>query len=141
MITHIIDFLVNELLWSLTWGKFQISLSFIVSWMLFVFIGKLRTLPAIILTVTSYLFAILVYTAFVAVLFVNFFKWRYVEGGGYVVTPLYASVSLGVIYALLQGLFYLIVSYRYRFSVIQFFSLSLVSNILSALIASYFIHL
>lgn len=141
MITRIIDFLINELLWSLTWGKFQVSLSFILSWMLFVFIGKLRTLPAIVVTITSYLFAILTYTAFVAMLFVNFFKWRYIEGGSYVASPVHASLSLGIIYSVLQGLFYLIISKRYRFSALLFFFLSLVSNIVSALIASYFIQL
>lgn len=140
MITGLVNFFVDELLWMLTWGWYQLSLSFIFSWMLFVFIGRIRTMPAIFLVTGSYAFAIFTYFIFVAGLFIYFFQWRFVGGElPNVLNPLDASLFLGGIYAVLQSVFFLIINRWHRLSVSKFFILSLISNLSAAFFASFFI--
>ena len=140
MIMRVVTFFVDELLWMMTWGSYQLALGLIFSWFFFMLMGRLRMLPALFLTVGSYAFAIVVYFAFVSILLINFFEWKFVGGG----TPsvyhaLDASLILGGILSVLQCLFYLIINIWRPFPVVHFFILSLISNLLAAGAASFFI--
>jgi hypothetical protein len=142
MIMRAVTFFVDELLWMMTWGCYQLTLGLIFSWFLFMLMGRMRMLPALFLTVGSYAFAIVTYFAFVSILLINFFQWKFVGGGmPNVYSPLDASLILGGILSVLQCLFYMIINYWRPFFVTHFFILSLVSNLLAAGCASFFIKL
>jgi hypothetical protein len=140
MIMRVVTFFVDELLWMMTWGSYQLTLGLIFSWFFFMLMGRLRMLPALFLIVGSYAFAIVVYFAFVSILLINFFQWKFVGGGTpNVYNALDASLILGGILSVLQFLFYLIINIWRSFPVVHFFILSLISNLLAAGAASFFI--
>jgi hypothetical protein len=137
---RVVTFFVDELLWMMTWGSYQLTLGLIFTWFLFMLMGRLRMLPALFLTVGSYAFAIVVYFAFVSILLINFFEWKFVGGNmPDVYNALDASLILGGILSVLQCLFYLIINIWRPFPVVHFFILSLISNLLAAGAASFFI--
>jgi hypothetical protein len=140
MMVGCVNFCIDELLWMLSWGWYQLALGICFMWFLYIFIGRMKIIPALILTLGAYAFAIVVYFSFVAGLFVNYLQWRFVAGGvPHVFGPLYASLFLGLIYSVLQLLFYCIISYWRNVFVARLFVFSLLSNIAAALVASCFI--
>ncbi len=142
MITECVTFFVDELLWMMAWGWYQLTLGLIFTWFMFILMARMRLLSALFLTIGSYAFAIITYFIFVSCLLINFFHWKFIGGGvPNVYNPLDASLILGGILSLLQGLFYCIINYWRPFFVAHFFILSLASNLLAALCASFFIRL
>ncbi|HLW72924.1 MAG TPA: hypothetical protein VKR54_02655 [Candidatus Babeliales bacterium] len=142
MLMRCVSFFVDELLWMIAWGWYQLTFGLIISWFMFILMGRMRMLPALFLTIGSYAFAMVTYFGFVSVLLVNFFQWKFVGGGvPNVYNPLDASLILGGILSVLQGVFYLIINYWRPFFVMHFFILSLISNLLAALCGSFFIKL
>jgi hypothetical protein len=140
MLMRMVTFFVDELLWMMTWGSYQLTLGLIFSWFFFMLMGRLRMLPALFLTVGSYAFAIVLYFVFVSVLLINFFEWKFIGGGmPSVYNALDAALILGGILSVLQCLFFAIISCWRSFPVVHFFILSLVSNLLAAGCASFFI--
>ena len=140
MIAYCVSFCVDELLWMLSWGWYQLALGICFMWLLYVFIGRMKMIPALVLTLGAYAFAMVVYFSFVAGFFVNYLQWQFVAGGTpRVFGPLYASLFLGLIYSVLQLLFYFIISYWRNIFVARLFVFSLLSNIAAALVASCFI--
>ena len=140
MLMRCVTFFVDELLWLIAWGSYQLSLGIVFTWFLFILMGRLRLFPALLLTLGSYAFAILTYFIFVSSLLINFFEWKFIGGGvPNVYNPLDASLFLGGILSMLQLLFYLIINYWRPFPVVHFFVLSLISNLVAAGCASFFI--
>lgn len=142
MLMRCVTFFVDELLWMLTWGWYQLTLGLVFTWFMFILMGRMRIIHALFLTAGSYAFAIVTYFGFVACLLINFFQWKFIGGGmPNVSNPLDASLFLGGILSVLQGLFYCIINYWRPFFVAHFFILSLMSNLLAALCASFFLKL
>lgn len=142
MVIRCVSFLIDELLWMVAWGSYQLSFGLIFTWFLFILMGRMRLLPAFILTVGSYAFAIVVYFGLVTSLFVYCFQWKFIGGGvPNVANVLDASLYLGGILSVLQSLFYLIINYWRPFFVAHFCVLSLVANLVAALCASFFIRI
>jgi hypothetical protein len=142
MLMRCVTFFVDELLWMMTWGWYQLALALVFSWFMFILMGRMRLLNALFLTVGSYAFAIVTYFGFVSCLLINFFQWKFIGGGvPNVYNPLDASLILGGILSVLQGLFYFIINYWRPFFFTHFFVLSLASNLLAALCASFFIRI
>lgn len=135
-----VSFFVDELLWMMAWGWYQLSFGLVISWFMFMLIGRIRFFPALLLTIGSYAFAIVTYFVFVSCLLINFFQWKFVGGDmPNVYSPLEASLILGGILSVLQLFFYLIINCWRPFFVFHFFILSLVSNLVAAYCASFFI--
>lgn len=133
MIMRCVTFFVDELLWMMTWGSYQLTLGVILTWFMFILMGRLRLFPALLLTFGSYAFAILTYFIFVSCLLVHFFQWKFIGGGvPNVYNPLDASLFLGGILSVLQLFFYMIINYWRPFPVVHFFVLSLISNLVAA---------
>ena len=140
MVQKCITFCVDEFLWMLSWGWYQLLFGICFMWFLSVFIGRMKTIPALVLTLGSYAFAMFIYFTFVAGLFVHYFQWQFVAGGmPRVFSPLYASLFLGLIYSFLQLIFYCILSYWRKVFIMRLFVFSLLSNSAAALTASCFI--
>src|SRR5438477_5897770 len=112
MLMKCVTFFVDELLWMMTWGWYQLALGLIITWFMFILMGRMRLMHALFLTVGSYAFAIVVYFGFVTCLLINFFQWKFLGGGvPNVYNPLDASLLLGGILSVMQGLFYCIINY------------------------------
>lgn len=140
MLMRCVTFFVDELLWMVSWGWYQLSFGLVITWFMFILMGRMRFLPALLLTAGSYAFAIVTYFGFVSLLLINFFQWKFVGGGvPNVYNPLDASLILGGILSILQGLFYMIINYWRPFFVTHFFILSLISNLVAAGCASLLI--
>jgi hypothetical protein len=137
-----VTFFVDELLWMMTWGSYQLAFCLVFSWFIFIVMGRMNLLQALLLTLGSYAFSIVLYFGFVSCLLINVFNWKFIGGGvPSVSNPLDASLMLGGILSVCQGLFYCIINYWRPFFVSYFFVLSLASNLLAALCASFFIKL
>jgi hypothetical protein len=142
MMTKIASFFVNELLWMVAWGSYQLSFGLVFSWLLFMLMGRMRALQSLCLTMGSYAFAIVTFFGIVSCLFVNYFQWKFIGGDRpNVFNPLDASLLLGGILSVLQSVFFLLINYWRPFFVTHFFILSLISNIAAAVLASFFIRL
>lgn len=142
MVIKCVNFCIDELLWMLAWGWYQLALGILLTWLAYVFCGKIRALPAFILALGAYGFSVFFYFSFVAGLFVHYFQLSFVAGSmPHVYSPLYASLLLGIIYSVLQLFFYCIINYWRKLSVMYFFVLSLLCNICAALLASSFINI
>jgi len=140
MIMRCVTFLVDELLWMITWGSYQLTLGIIFTWFMFILMGRLRLFSAFVLTFGSYAFAIVTYFIFVSCLLINFFHWEFIGGGiPTVYNPLDASLILGGILSVLQLFFYMIINYWRPFPVVHFFVLSLICNLAAAGCASFLI--
>lgn len=140
MMTECISFCVDELLWMLAWGWYQLAFGVLLSWLAYIFLGHIKMMPAMILALSSYAFAMFVYFAFVSGLFVHHFQWKFMAGNApRIYSPLYASLILSMIYSVLQLFFYCIINYWRKMSLFFFFVISLVCNVLAALLASSFI--
>ncbi len=134
------DFLLDKWLWSITWGWYQILLAPIFMWMLMVLIGWMKGVSALVLTVTSYVFTFVIYSAFIVCLFVYFFEWEYVSHStGYVpLNPLRASLGLAIVYSIIQSCFFCLVNRWYRLALIRILLITVMSNIGAALLATFF---
>lgn len=140
MVIQCANFCVDELLWMLAWGWYQLALGILFTWLAYMFFGKIRMLSAFVLALGAYGFSVFFYFSFVAGLFIHYFQLNFVAGGmPHVYSPLYASLLLGIIYSFLQLFFYCIINYWRKLSVMYFFVLSLICNTLAALLASSFI--
>jgi len=140
MLMRCVTFFVDELLWLVAWGSYQLTLGVVFTWFLFILMGRMRLFSALLLTLGSYAFAILTYFGVVSVLVINFFQWKFIGGGvPNVYNPLDASLFLGGILSVLQLLFYMIINYWRPFHVVHFFVLSLISNLVAAGFGSFFI--
>jgi len=141
MLTRTISILIDELLWILTWGWWQLVMSIILSWKLFVFIGRMKTVRALLLITASYSFALITYFLVVAGLFITYFKWRFIPGNApSVLNPATASCMLGIIYSLLQTIFFCIIKKGWgHISISRLGLLSFVSNMTVAFISSLFV--
>lgn len=140
MIMRCVTFFVDELLWMMTWGSYQLTLGIIFTWFMFILMGRLRLFAALLLTLGSYGFAIITYFLFVSCLLIQFFQWKFIGGSApNVYNPLDASLILGGILSVLQLFFYLIIHYWRPFPVVHFFVLSLISNLAAAACGSFLI--
>lgn len=140
MVIKCVNFCIDELLWMLAWGWYQLALGILLTWLAYIFCGKIRMLPAFILALGAYGFSIFFYFSFVAGLFIHYFQLSFVGGDmPHVYSPLQASLILGIIYSVLQLFFYSIINCWRTFPVMYFFLLSLICNICAALLASSFI--
>lgn len=137
-----VTFFVDELLWLMTWGWYQLALGVVFTWFIFILMGRMKLLPALLLTIGSYAFAIFGYFIFVSCLLINFFQWKFLAGGQPdVYSVVNASLILACIVSLFQCLSYCLIKYNRPFYVMYFFVLSLISNVLAALCSSFFIKL
>ncbi len=142
MLNVIGDFLLDKWLWSVTWGWNQIILGLILMWMSLVFFGRKISVAALILTISAFLFAFVVYSVLIVGIFIYLFEWKFVSlTEEYVVlNVLSASVWLGMIYSSLQGIFFFILSKWYRLVLMRIFLIIIFSNISSALLATFIIN-
>ncbi len=128
-------FLITEWLWSITLGSYHIVISTLLLIVLFLFVAKLRMIPAVLLSVSSHLFALGSFTFFAyfvltKLLGITFDQTKPIT----LVHPLVVSFLLGVIYTGLQALFFKFVSKWYRLPLQKIYYLTFASNTIASFI-------
>lgn len=128
-------FIVSEWLWGITWDTYYISFNIVVSILLLKFFLKINMVHAVFMSLLSQLAA---WVAFTALAFMS----MYLIGIGgnperfiCVPSPLYATVFLGLIYAILQMLFYICTKRYYKNPIATILMITFISNNLTVLIA------
>ncbi len=141
IITIFGDFLLDTWLWNMTWGWNQLSLAFVFMWILVVFIGRLKSVPALILTISSYCFAFVSFSIVVIGVVIYFFQWEYVAKTTDFtpINVLHASISLAVVYTILQSIFYFAINRWYNIAHPWVFIVIITSNAIAAALAIFFI--
>jgi hypothetical protein len=132
----IFTFFLDGWLWSMTWGWYQLSLGLLFTWLLLIYISRIKSLPALILTITSYWSAFAVYTLFVALIS------TYIVQGDYVPEKAIGStmiaVTLAIVFTLLQGVFFQLINQWYHLNFWQVLSITFIGNSMAALFVTYF---
>ena len=138
-----INFILDMWLWNMTWGWYQVSLAFIFMWIFIVFMGRMKSGPALLLILGSYVAAFAVYSLFVIGVLMYWLQWEWVVDSITTYVPinvLVASLYLGAIYTFLQSLFFVMLKEKYCIVFPMIFIVTVVSNSLGALLATYFIY-
>ena len=130
------DFLITQWLWSVTWGVYHVPLVLILMMVLFKKMGRLRWLPTLIFSISSLLFALFTY-GFVVAWLVPEVPLDYAAAQNSIEVPSswWASMYLGVIYAVLQTLFLLFISLFYTVNRPRLIVIVALSNFLAAIAA------
>ncbi len=143
LLKPVIDFILDMWLWNMTWGWYQVSLAFIFMWIFIVFMGRMKSGTALLLILGSYVAAFSVYSLFVVGVLMYWLQWEWVvdTASAYVpINVLIASLYLGAIYTFLQSLFFIMLKKKYCIMLPMIFIVTIVSNSLAALLATYFIY-
>lgn len=128
-------FVLSQWLWCVTWGSNHIPFNILMSIILFkVFLG-MNIVPSVLMALVSQI------VAFIAFCLVAFLAmWHIGAGGGpesfsYVPQPLYATLFLGLIYALFQILFFTSIQKHYQLPLKSIIVATVISNNLAVLIS------
>lgn len=134
----VLTFIKNEWLWSLTWGWYQSALGLFFTTVLFVMIRKIKSLPTLLLIVTSY------WSAFVVYLLLVIFSccYLYAINSSLIYVAVdhspWTALLLGLFFTLLQSCFLHLAHQKYRIKLTNVISITVVGNGTAAVCASYF---
>lgn len=127
-------FFISEWIWGITWDMYHIPFNIVVSITLFKFFLKIPMVHAVFMSLCAHAAAFVIFSVLT-------FSSMYLVGPGgspesfaCVPTPLYATVGLGLIYAFLQMLFYVVTKHYYKVSLSLILMLTFISNNLTVLI-------
>ena len=128
------QFILSEWIWSVTWDMYHIPFNIIVMILLFKFFLRIDMVRAVCMAMFSQFFAFLLFSL-CALMAMNLIG----VGGGpesYTVVPkpLYATLLLGLVYAVLQIIFFACTRLRYQVAFSTLVALVIISNNLTVLI-------
>jgi len=143
ILNRVINFILDMWLWNMTWGWYQVSLACIFMWIFIVFMGRMKGSTALLLTLGSYVAAFSVYSLFVVGVLMYWLQWKWVVDSVSAYMPtnvLVVSLYLSAIYTFLQSIFFIILKKKYFIVLSTIFVVTIASNSLAALLATYFIY-
>lgn len=105
-------FIINEWQWSITWGWYQLALGLLCSTTIFMTMRKTKSLPAIILVITSYWSAFVVYL--VLMLCSSMYMINVMHKPVLIISDAVVSLCLALFFTLLQTFFLRLVHEWYR---------------------------
>jgi len=143
LLRSVVNFSLDMWLWNMTWGWYQVSLAFIFMWIFIVFMGRMKSGPALLLILSSYVVSFAVYSLFIIGVLIYWLQWEWVVDSVNVYVPinvLVASLYLGALYTALQTLFFVMLKEKYCIVFPMIFIVTAASNSLGALLATYFIY-
>jgi hypothetical protein len=132
-------FLIAEWIWAATFARSYIFLNIIIMTLLLMIIAKVKFIPAMLQAFFSQLCALLVFTVFVHGVLDGIFKLTFQHYAAETIHPFAATFLLGVLYALLQSLFFYILSYRSHLPLRLYVLITMISNGLTTLVVYKFL--
>ncbi len=142
IINYLGDFLLNEWIWSLTYGFYQVPLNTIIMFVIIKWVAELSFVRAITISALANILSFFFFHFFFVSIFVLFLGFEYVPSTMIdqpIPNVLHTTLWLGVIYASLQIIFFGLVSWRYKIHFGQLAWIAIISNALSCLIAYLFL--
>lgn len=127
-------FFLSEWIWSVTWDTYHIPFNIIITLILLKFFLRINMVPAVCMAIFSQFFAF-----FILSLCTLGAMYLIGAGGGpdsfaYVPRPLYATLFLGLVYAVLQILFFTCTKSHYRVPLSTIAVIVIISNNLTVLV-------
>lgn len=140
-INMISQLLISEWIWGIAWVFYHnfINILFMI-FLLKLFLG-IRMVSAVLLSCCAQLTTFLFFNVFVIGVFVLGFGFEYdvLKEWVYIPDKFYATFFLGLIYALLQSFFFLLINKYYKLHLSWVFVIVLISNSLTALLINLFL--
>lgn len=136
-ITSAANFLLSEWLWNVTWGWYHIPVNVFMMLFLLKFFGRMRIMPAVLCSVFSQVFSFFLFSAVVIAGPIYLMGIQFVPYDCYTqeaMHPIFSCLFLGVIYFVFHTLFFVMVSWFFKINVRQMILISLVANLLTALL-------
>lgn len=134
---HVVSyFLLNQWLWTITWGIYHIPLNIFFMYVLLRITNNMGKLHLFLLTVGANFFSAILYSAFVVGVLVFGCGMQYLPNQCPVmslITRLQASLSMGVMYALIQSGFFLLIPRKYSIYWLHALGFAILSNLLTGL--------
>lgn len=143
MLSFLSDFFLSEWLWSVTWGMYHIPVNIVIMFTLTKLTVHYSTRSTLLLSVAANLFGLIAFTVLVGgiIIFIiglNYLPSESAYSGEY--NKFYSCFFLGVMYALLQALFFFLIGKRYKISVLHMMIIALLSNIIAAQFVYLLLH-
>lgn len=129
------DFFLSEWIWSITWGLSHIPINMIVMFILTKLTLRIRNISLFFLLALAHIFAIVMFTAFVVgimifIIGLNYLPSESAYSESY--NPFIACIALGLIYAFLQSIFFVMVNKRFTINMRSMVAIAVMSNLASA---------
>lgn len=132
---HVVSyFLLNQWLWTITWGIYHIPLNIFFMYVLLRISSNEGKLHLLLLTIGANVFSAFIYSAFVVGVLVFGCGMQYLPNQCPVMsllTRLHASLSMGVMYAVIQSSFFLLIPRKYSLYWLQVLGFAILSNVLA----------
>lgn len=129
------QFFLSEWLWSVTHGGYHTPINIFVMITLFLFVLRYRTVPSVLLSLSANLFSFFAFTGLVYSIIIYGLEIEYIpeQDEIYVVKSLmFTCLYLGLIYAVLQSLFFTALSWFYTLDLKPVIIITFVSNAITA---------
>ncbi|BDC34083.1 hypothetical protein Noda2021_00410 [Candidatus Dependentiae bacterium Noda2021] len=129
-------FLLSQWLWNVTWGVYHIPLNIFFMYMFLRITQDMGKLHLLALTIGANIFSAVVYSAFVVGVLIFGCGLQYLPSQCPVFTvygSLQASLFVGAIYAVIQGVFFLLLPRRYSMYWIHALGFAIISNLMASI--------
>lgn len=138
-ISTISNFILSEWIWGVTLGLYHIPCNIIAMIILFKFFLRINIVPAVFLSLGANLFSFAIFTLITLITMIIIGHGNGPTSFDYIPNPMHAFVFLGIIYALLQSLFFKLISHRRGLQLSWFVAITFISNNLTVLLCYLFI--
>jgi len=133
---YIADFLSGIWLWGMTWDWYHVPVNFLLLCFLLNFFVRLNIVQAVLISLLAHVYAFAVFSAGVVGILTHLLHYTYDPARAwYVPAPAHACFYLGLVYAVLQITFFMLIYRRYKFGLFNACLVAIISNCLSAGIA------
>lgn len=135
MLTRIGNFLIDQWLWNVTWDWYHIPISVFVLTVFFKFFLRINVIASVLIALSSAVSSFITYTLFVVGGLIYLLNFRYEEvlqGKAMVADPLHACLYVGIIYTVLQAVFFVILNKYYPVQWGKMITAAFVANMVAA---------
>lgn len=128
--------LLSQWLWNVTWGAYHLPLNIFFMYVLLSITQDMSKWRIFSLTLAANVFSAIVYSAFVVGVLIFACGLEYLPNQCPVMSVfsrLQASLSMGVIYAFIQSIFFMIIPQRYSIYWIHALGFAILSNLMAGI--------
>jgi hypothetical protein len=139
---NLAEYSMSIWLWHFTWGWTQVTLSALLTGIFLWLLAKTSWLQSVILSLIAHVSVSVIFSAFVYIFFLHGCELDFIDTDEYmmVYTQIYrVTLSFALLYGFLLSLFFTVFNYAYALKLTRVYAAVMISSILSAIIAPYFI--
>lgn len=119
--SKIANFILGEWLWNVTWGLYHLPICFLLMCLMFNWLLRWSIVPSVLFAFGAHVYAFVLYTGFTVGVLMYLFGMSYdpmVKPQLGAVNLWHASLYLGIIYAVLQTTFFMLVHVWYKLALV-----------------------